>query len=118
MPACHKRPAIRLTLLATILAAPCFAADGIAQNEAAAAAGCKAYCEAQEIYRLTNYNGDGVLQYAQCIHGHREPKPAPVPEGIPEPTAADLAALDPLLAKLSSDQFAERQAASDAIEKM
>lgn len=33
-------------------------------NQTAAAGACKAYAEAQEIYRRTDYDGDGVLEYA------------------------------------------------------
>lgn len=38
-------------------------------NETAAAAACKAYAEAQEIYRRPDYDGDGVLEYAQSMYG-------------------------------------------------
>jgi len=34
-----------------------------------AAAACKMYVEAQEIYHRTDYNGDGVLEYAQRFSG-------------------------------------------------
>jgi hypothetical protein len=37
----------------------------------AAPAACKAYAEAQEIYHRTDYNGDGVLEYAQHMKGPR-----------------------------------------------
>jgi hypothetical protein len=36
-------------------------------NQPAAAAACKAYVEAQEIYRRTDYDGDGVLEYATSL---------------------------------------------------
>ena len=38
-------------------------------TETAAAASCKAYAEAQEIYHRTDYTGNGVLKYAQHLHG-------------------------------------------------
>ena len=41
----------------------------MAANEAAAVAACKAYAEAQEIYRRTDWNQDGVLEYAQSLGG-------------------------------------------------
>jgi len=37
--------------------------------ETAAAAACKAYAEAQEIHHRTDYDGDGVLEYAQSMFG-------------------------------------------------
>jgi hypothetical protein len=41
----------------------------ISRGCCAAAASCKAYAEAQEIYRRTDYDGDGVLEYAQTLRG-------------------------------------------------
>ncbi|MCZ7643754.1 MAG: DUF2950 domain-containing protein [Planctomycetota bacterium] len=48
--------------------APAPAAD-LAANEAAAIAACMTYAEAQDIYRRTDYDGDGVLEYAQAFKG-------------------------------------------------
>ncbi len=41
----------------------------MAANEAAAVAGCKMYAEAQDIYRRTDWDKDGVLEYAQSVTG-------------------------------------------------
>ena len=41
----------------------------------AAVAACLAYAEAQQIYRRTDYNGDGILEYAQTLHELYETKP-------------------------------------------
>jgi hypothetical protein len=41
----------------------------MAANESAAIAACKTFAEAEEIYRRTDYNNDGVLEYAQHING-------------------------------------------------
>jgi hypothetical protein len=41
----------------------------LGRNELAAVAACKMYAEAQEIYLRTDYNGDGVKEYAQHIGG-------------------------------------------------
>ncbi|HYG75551.1 MAG TPA: DUF2950 family protein [Planctomycetota bacterium] len=38
-------------------------------EEAATAQACMAYAEAQEIFRRTDYDGDGVLEYAQALTG-------------------------------------------------
>jgi hypothetical protein len=36
-------------------------------NQTAAVASCKAFAEAEEIYRRTDYDGDGVPEYAQTL---------------------------------------------------
>ncbi|MCY3024673.1 MAG: von Willebrand factor type A domain-containing protein, partial [Planctomycetota bacterium] len=41
----------------------------MAANNTAAAASCKAFAEAEEIYHRTDYNADGVLEYAQSLKG-------------------------------------------------
>lgn len=38
-------------------------------NEAEACSAAKACCEAQDIYRRTDWNGDGVLEFAQAAFG-------------------------------------------------
>src|SRR5258706_10984622 len=40
-----------------------------AANEPAAVAACKAFATAEDIYRRTDYNHDGVLEYAQHLSG-------------------------------------------------
>ena len=56
-----------IALIASIVV-PSMMRARIAANEASAVAACKAYAEAQEMYHRTNWNGDGVLQYAQTIN--------------------------------------------------
>ena len=51
------------------VAVPSLLRSRMAANQTAAAAGCKAYAEAQEIYRRTDYDEDGVLEYAQSLGG-------------------------------------------------
>ena len=41
----------------------------MAANETAAAASCKAFAEAEEIYHRTDYQQSGVLQYSQHLKG-------------------------------------------------
>jgi len=36
-------------------------------NESAASAGCRVYCEAQDIYHRTDWDGDGVLEFQQKL---------------------------------------------------
>ncbi|MGD0089175.1 MAG: DUF2950 family protein [Planctomycetota bacterium] len=60
------------TAVVAIIAAvaiPSLLRSRMAANETAAAASCKAYAEAQEIYHRTDYNNDGVLEYAQALKG-------------------------------------------------
>lgn len=45
------------------------APGGMASNETAAIAACKTLAEAEEIYRRMDWDGDGVLEYAQSIRG-------------------------------------------------
>jgi hypothetical protein len=40
------------------------------RNDSFVIAVCKTYAEAQEIYRRTDWNGDGVLEYATAINGN------------------------------------------------
>jgi len=42
---------------------------GCNANESAAIATCKTYAEAQDIYRRTDWDGDGVLEYSPTIKG-------------------------------------------------
>jgi hypothetical protein len=42
----------------------------ISCSQSAGAAACKAFAEAQEIYRRTDYDGDGILEYSPTISGH------------------------------------------------
>jgi len=51
------------------IAIPSLLRSRMAANETAAMAGCKMFAEAQEIYHRTDYNKDGVLEYAQAIKG-------------------------------------------------
>jgi prepilin-type N-terminal cleavage/methylation domain-containing protein len=52
------------------IAIPNYLRSKMAANEAAAIASCKAYASAQNIYRRTDYNQDGVLEYAQHLSGN------------------------------------------------
>jgi prepilin-type N-terminal cleavage/methylation domain-containing protein len=52
------------------IAVPSLFRSRMAANEAAAAAACKAFSEAEEIYRRTDYDRDGILEYAQRLSGN------------------------------------------------
>ena len=57
------------------IAVPSLLRSRMAANETAAAAACKAYAEAQEIYHRTDYTGNGVLKYAQTLDALYEKTP-------------------------------------------
>jgi|GEM_PF-1902733 len=58
------------TAVIAAVAVPSLLRSRMAANETAAAASCKAYAEAQEIYRRTDFDGDGALEYAQAFKGN------------------------------------------------
>ena len=89
----------------------------IAENEDAAVAACKTYAEAQDIYRRSDWDRDGILEYAQTILGN-DPVRELEPERIPAPREDDAAALAPLLKQLASENYQERENASAGIEKL
>jgi hypothetical protein len=64
-------PMVMTSMVAIVaaIAIPNLLRSRMAANETAAMAACKCYAEAQEIYRRTDWNGDGVLEYAQSIRG-------------------------------------------------
>src|ERR1039457_6861831 len=60
---------VAIIAIIAAIAIPSLLRARITTNETAAVAACKAYAEAQEMYRRTDWNGDGVLEYAQTLHG-------------------------------------------------
>jgi len=99
------------------LAVPNLTRSRMAANESAAIAACKTFAEAQEIYIRTDYNGDGVKEYAQCIRGGEKPKEVPA-EQAPKPTEEDIKTAEALIPKLAADDFTEREMANEKLEKM
>ena len=116
-------------------------APNIDANESAAIAACKTYAEAQDIYRRTDWDSDGLLEYAQAIKGanslyERTPGTGDLtlvdkafanaeglskaldPKDIPESNAEVAASLAKLIPKLAAEDYAEREAATAAIEKL
>jgi hypothetical protein len=110
------------SLLLFWAACACYAEDNaaeIARNETAAAASCKAFAEAEEIYHRTDYNGNGILEYAQTIHGgRRSVAKALDPATLPKPTEEDRAAIAKLIKELADDEFAVRERASERLSKI
>jgi len=66
---------IELMIVVTIIgiiaaiAIPSLLRSRMAAFETCAVAACKAFAEAQEVYHRTDYNHDGVLEYATALRG-------------------------------------------------
>lgn len=60
---------VAIIAIIAAIAIPSLLRSRMAANETAAAAACKAFAEAQEIYHRTDYNKNGVLEYARSIGG-------------------------------------------------
>ena len=60
---------VAIIAIIAAIAIPSLLRSRMAANETAAIAACKAFSEAQEIYHRTDYNKDGILEYAQFLHG-------------------------------------------------
>jgi len=60
---------IAIIALIGAIAVPSMLHSRMAANETAAVAACKAFADAEEIYRRTDYNHDGVLEYATALRG-------------------------------------------------
>lgn len=110
-----------------------------AANESHAVAACKTFAEAEDIYRRTDWDSDGVLEYSQTIRGNNslyekndgqadltlvdrafamaEVAMRPVPaEAPPKPTAEQKEAVEKQVALLGDEDYATRSSASKAIE--
>ena len=96
------------------------AGDELKANETAAANCCKAFAEAEEIYHRTDYQGAGILQYAQCLHGGREAPPAPPidPSKAPKPTEEEKKTIAKLISAMQDDDFAAREKAFNELKAL
>jgi prepilin-type N-terminal cleavage/methylation domain-containing protein len=61
---------VAIIAIIAAIAIPSLLRSRMAANQTAAAASCKAFAEAEEIYRRTDWDGDGVLEYAQVMKGN------------------------------------------------
>ena len=61
---------VAIIAIIAAIAIPSLLRSRMAANQTAAAAACKAFAEAEEIYHRTDYNHDGVLEYAQTLSGN------------------------------------------------
>ncbi len=60
---------VAIIAIIAAIAIPNLLRSRMAANETAAMASCKAFAEAEDIYRRTDYNKDGVLEYALQLNG-------------------------------------------------
>jgi prepilin-type N-terminal cleavage/methylation domain-containing protein len=60
---------VAIIAIIAAIAIPNLLRSRMAAHETAAAASCKAFAEAEDIYRRTDYNKDGVLEYATALKG-------------------------------------------------
>lgn len=58
-----------LLLLSVAVSWACMMPSRMAANESSAIAACKTFADAQALYHRTDWNSDGVLEYAQAITG-------------------------------------------------
>jgi type IV pilus assembly protein PilA len=60
---------VAIIAIIAAIAIPSLLRSRMAANETAAAAGCKAFAEAEEIFHRTDYSGNGCLKYATALSG-------------------------------------------------
>ena len=60
---------VAIIALIAAIAIPSMLRSRMSANEASAVASCKVYAEAQAIYRRTDFDHDGILEYAQALQG-------------------------------------------------
>ena len=60
---------VAIIAIIAAIAIPNLLRSRMAANESAAIAACKTFAEAEDIYRRTDWDGDGILEYAQAIKG-------------------------------------------------
>ena len=60
---------VAIIAIIAAIAIPNMMRSRMAANETTAVAACKTFAEAQDIYRRTDWNGDGILEYAKSVTG-------------------------------------------------
>ena len=60
---------VAIIAIIAAIAIPNLLRSRMAANESAGIAACKTFAEAQDIYRRTDWDGDGLLEYAKVIKG-------------------------------------------------
>ena len=91
----------------------------MAANEASAIGACKTFASAEDVFRRVDYNGNGILEYAQCLGGGVVKESAKAdPAKIPPLEKGDEEQVKALLEKLASEEFVARENGSAALQKM
>jgi hypothetical protein len=105
-------------VLILVISGAASARDEMAANQTAAAAACKAFAEAQEIYRRTDYDADGILEYAQSIRGGKKMSaPAPDKSKMLQPSEEEKKKIEELIKNLGSEKFQDRESANTELVK-
>ncbi|HYG78060.1 MAG TPA: DUF2950 family protein [Planctomycetota bacterium] len=87
-------------------------AEDLKANEIAAAAACKAFAEANEIFRRTDYDADGILEYAQALKGGPAPAPEVDPKKVPQASEEEKKKIADLIKAMANDEFQVREKAA------
>jgi len=61
---------VAIIAIIAAIAIPNLLRSRMAANESAAIAACKTFAEAEDIYRRTDWDMNGILEYAQTIYGN------------------------------------------------
>ena len=61
---------VAIIAIIAAIAIPSLLRSRMAANQTAAAAACKSFAAAEEIYRRTDYNTDGILEYSRNLRGN------------------------------------------------
>lgn len=61
---------VAIIAIIAAIAIPNLMRSRMAANETAAVAACKSFATAEDIYRRTDYNKDGTLEYSQALSGN------------------------------------------------
>jgi hypothetical protein len=107
-----------ICMVAVFVAVNVVAAEGgdIPKNEDATISNCKTFAEGEDIYRRTDWDGDGVLEYAQTLRGGKDGvkvDDSNVDFGkLPPPTEEEGSRIDALLKDLGSEEYAVREKAT------
>jgi prepilin-type N-terminal cleavage/methylation domain-containing protein len=73
---------VAIIAIIAAIAIPSLLRSRMAANETASAAACKAYAEAQEIFRRTDWDRDGILEYSTRMGGDAGAAPLDTPPGL------------------------------------
>jgi len=60
---------VAIIAIIAAIAIPSLLRSRMSANEASAVASCKVFAEAQSIYRRTDFDRDGIFEYAQALQG-------------------------------------------------